>query len=278
MVFNPWALLIAIPPLIAMPLLCRKAKTHDALKREPFKDAVLRPPGESCRKKVMALEEEIPTLMLWFCTPLIFALVTVYVPTHPIGCMILALVSLGMTLHLSKKLWSLRDQLRNYQVGFEGERLVGQVINQALAQGCRVYHDVQFEGYNIDHVIVAPAGVYAVETKTRRKGLEAGSHKVKYDGQKLIYPGWDDTYGLDQAERNAKSLAIWLSSAVGEPVTVKPILTLPGWFIERIGKGRVHVLTPKEILKFVTPDVQAVLSPQLIQRIAHQIEQRSVIS
>jgi hypothetical protein len=153
--------------------------------------------------------------------------------------------------------------------------MVGQELNQALSVGCRVYHDVLFDGYNIDHVIVAPSGVYAVETKTRRKSRDKGSHKVKYDGHKLIFPEWEDEHGLEQARRNAKSLSLWLNKAVAQSLWVEPILTLPGWLIDREAGGAVTVLNPKEIVNFVTRDRKPILLPELIQRISFQLEQKN---
>ncbi|MBU1055794.1 MAG: NERD domain-containing protein [Proteobacteria bacterium] len=35
--------------------------------------------------------------------------------------------------------------------------------------GYKVYHDFPAEKFNIDHIIIGPAGVYAVETKARQK-------------------------------------------------------------------------------------------------------------
>jgi hypothetical protein len=159
-----------------------------------------------------------------------------------------------------------------------------------------------FDNFNIDHVIVGPPGVYAIETKTRRKPIGdkgKAAHKVIFDGGALHYPWGKDTHGLEQAKRNADHLASWLSSATGEKVRVEAILTLPGWWIDRTARGAVHVVNTKEIPKIFTgksaPTVLAAaadptknhepetknsasrrfpLSPEQIQRISHQIEQK----
>jgi hypothetical protein len=64
----------------------------------------------------------------------------------------------------------------------------------------------------------------------------------------------------------------------GERIWVEPILTLPGWLVDRQAKGKVNVLNPKEIVDFVTRKTQPVLSQQQIERISHQLKQKSVIS
>ena len=54
--------------------------------------------------------------------------------------------------------------------GFAGERAVAEELNQLIRAGCYVFHDVPMAPYgNIDHVLVTPKGIYAVETKARRK-------------------------------------------------------------------------------------------------------------
>jgi hypothetical protein len=276
--FHPWAILIALPSIIAVFYLGWKVKRDDAKKRDPFTEPLLRPPGESCRQKLNVLYEDLQFRILWVVVPVFFATAVLYAPVSNGVYVVFTAISAGLTYVALNRLLTLRKDILNYQLGFDGERAVGQVINQALSLGCKVYHDVQFDGYNIDHVIVAPSGVYAVETKTRRKGHEKGSHKVRYDGQKLIFPEWEDDYGLEQAQRNAKSLSVWLTKAVGEPIWVEPILTLPGWLVDRQAKGNVNVLNEKEIIRFISRDSQTVLSPKLIQQISYQIEQKNRIT
>jgi hypothetical protein len=276
--FHPWALLIALPPVLALVFLNWKMKLERAQKRDPFTEPLLRPPGESCRQKVNELSDDLSSHLFWFVAPVIFAICMFYAPLSFTGSIILFLLSAVFTFFTSKRFWKTATDIRNYQLGFDGERNVGQELNEALSFGCKVYHDVQFDGYNIDHVIVAPSGVYAIETKTRRKGLEKIAHRVRYDGQKLIFPEWEDAHGLEQALNNAKSLSVWLSGAVGERVWIEPILTLPGWLVDRQVKGNVNVLNPKEIVGFVTRQTQAVLSQQLIERISHQLKQKNVIT
>ena len=64
--------------------------------------------------------------------------------------------------------------------------------------------------FNIDHILVGITGVYAIETKARRKADKEKSnehHVVEYNGKVLSFPGWNETKPLEQALRQAK----WLS-------------------------------------------------------------------
>jgi hypothetical protein len=170
--------------------------------------------------------------------------------------------------------WKRLIQLR---LALDGEMATGEELNQLMLGGWRVFHDVQADGFNIDHVVVGPAGVFAVETKTKAKARSRDGAKtatVIYDGDRLHFPGWRGRGPLEQAKRQAEWLRKWLTSAVGEPVDVTPVLALPGWFVERKGAGDVIVINPKERRLLVEHRTRRQLDAQRVQRIAHQLEQR----
>jgi hypothetical protein len=108
-----------------------------------------------------------------------------------------------------------------------------------------VFHDVPFvsngKAFNIDHVVVGECGLFAIETKTRRKGGTRGPEPddvVYYDGHALHWPRYkDDNESLDQAEANARTLTKWLFEEIGERVPAAPILVIPGWTLKHTGNG-----------------------------------------
>jgi hypothetical protein len=168
--------------------------------------------------------------------------------------------------------------LRSINLGIEAETAVGQELNWLMQDGFSVFHDVIGEGpFNVDHVIVGRQGVYAVETKGRSKPIKTDgseSHRVNYDGKALLFPGWSETAPLEQATRNAEWLKKWLSSAVGSPVDVRPVLMLPGWYIERTGPGGVAVMNGTNCRNFFTKGRDQPLSEQLVKQIVHQLDAR----
>ncbi|WP_161788484.1 nuclease-related domain-containing protein [Desulfonatronum thiodismutans] len=168
------------------------------------------------------------------------------------------------------------NQRRNARLGFEGEMAVGQELNQLLANGYHVFHDYPAGKFNIDHVLIGPAGVFAVETKARSKpttGDAKADAKVLYDGKQLKFPGWTETEPIQQAKRQAADLSVELSKAVGEPVLAQPVLAIPGWYVERTTKPDVFIINGKGAHGLFCK-LPAVLDASMIQRIAYQVEQK----
>jgi hypothetical protein len=97
---------------------------------------------------------------------------------------------------------------------------------------------------------------------------------VVFDGQTLQFPNWTEREFLPQARRQAEWLAKWLSRAVGERVQVRPVLALPGWYIERLKPSDVFLFNGKNPLAWAGIKSELPLSDSLIQRITHQIEQK----
>ena len=146
-----------------------------------------------------------------------------------------------------------------------------------MRRGAVVFHDFPAENFNIDHVVVSSHGLIAVETKgytkdRKRKGKEAAT--VVFDGQVLRFPTWKTHEPLEQAERQAKWLAAWASSAVGERVNARAVLALPGWFVKRIASGPVEIFSGRELAALFAEVKSDQLTNAQVKRIAHQIDQR----
>lgn len=154
--------------------------------------------------------------------------------------------------------WGLRGFMRhwgarqNARDGLLAERVTGMQLNRLVAQGCIVMHDLPCEGFNIDHVVIAPRGVYAVETKSFRRpkgsgGKEDQTHRVGYDGTKLRFPDFATSAPIEQAMQQAQWLQRRLRDALQREFPVVAAVALPGWYVDRDEVGKradVVVFTP----------------------------------
>lgn len=279
-----FACVVFFGPVLAIGWVANKRKArYKAEADEPFTDQPLRPPGESLRLRIEELSGRFDEMLLTILfTGVVACFITLLAPpslTAPLGVAAAGTAAI-IYIRTAKDLFTLQRNLWNHRLGFAGERVVGESLNQLLADGYHVFHDLPFDGFNIDHVIVGPSGVYAVETKTRRKPADMkgpGKARVVFDGNSLEFPASRDTRGLEQALRNADTLSQWLTKSTGESTPVSPMLVLPGWYVVRKAAGSVKVLNEKEIA-FSFPSPRVPLPPDRIQRIVHQLTERCRIT
>jgi hypothetical protein len=265
-----------------------KRKRRPKLPFKPERDRLLRGPGESLKKKIELMDENMIYLLLGLMLlpvlggwGVLMGMQQTQIGGPGVRMALALLVSLGL---LAGGSWYLaKEAVRrgNHYLGWFGERMTAEELAPLREQGWRVFHDVPAESgrqeFNIDHVAVGPGGVFSIETKMRRKGHARPNrkeHEVFYDGKELSWPWAEDTYGLKQASDNALWLRDWLSLMTGERITVTPVLVFPGWYV--VPPNAVHpvsVVHTSYLGGFVNLR-KGVLSPQQIDLLARQLESR----
>lgn len=245
-------------------------------RRSPLTVQLLRSPGESLARQIDKVSEDVDLyLFASTMTPLLILssyLSMRYWGNEKISWVSLLIVALAFMIFFTWKLVVLLKRRNNLYLGLDCERSVGQELNQLMLDGYRVYHDFPAENFNIDHVVIGTNGVFAVETKGRAKPIK-GDVNIIYDGDGLQFPTHYEKGPFEQAKRQAVWLSKWLTSAVGEQVSVRPVLVFPGWYIERKKPGLLiyNGKNPQAVYKIKG---EPFLSAEMIQRISHQIEQR----
>lgn len=264
-------------------LLLKLYNLNKRSRRNPLTRNLLRSPGQSLHREIDNLSEEInsyltfifffPVLLYGMYVPLMILNETEKYRIHPF---VFILVCAGFVGYFFYRFLRLTQKRDSYRLGFECEMAVGQELNNLMLQGYRVYHDFPAENFNIDHVVVGPKGVFAIETKGYAKPDKKGrveEAKVTFDGQALKFPNWSESKSIEQAKRQAAWLSKWLNSAVGESIAVQPALVLPGWFVVREKPADLLIFNgknPEYLLKYSNIS----LSETLIKRIVHQLEQK----
>jgi|SRR6056297_3453533 len=275
---------IIIPFLVSCFTAVALFKHKKRQKRTPLTSKLLRTPGETLRREIEAQVEKFDDSWLrWialFVAPLLVLLALAQLQSGKLHYWQIGLIGLLIVLccvWFIKSIYRYLNKTNQLRLGLDAELAVGQELNHLMRLECHVYHDFPAEDFNIDHVVVGPAGVFAVETKGRSKpdkGRGALDAKVIYDGETLRFPDWHEPQPLLQAKRQAVWLSKWLSSATGEQINARPVLALPGWFVERTKAGDVMVINGKSPHVLAKPGNHGKLSDASIQRISHQLEQR----
>ncbi len=253
-------------------------------KRAPFKEEFFRSPGESLRWRLRKIDDEVmESLVMILTLPLLFysLIISLYYfsekepQRHVIAVTIM--IAAAFIVYFFVRLFRLISKRRRYRLGYDGEVAVGQVLNLLMLDGYHVYHDLDADKFNIDHVVVGPVGVFAVETKARSKPISKNPSRdaiVEYDGRTLRFPTQVETKPLEQAKRQAEWLSQWLSSATGEPVAAVPVLALPGWYVRRTSTNGFPVINPKQMKSLLKHHRGNALEDKQIPRIVHQLDQR----
>ena len=169
------------------------------------------------------------------------------------------------------KIKRVKKDIKNRRLGRDGELVVGQHLEALREKGYHVFHDLIDDGFNLDHIIIGPAGAFTVETKTWSKP-EKGQAIIDFDGDTILING-------NAPERNpivqAKAQKEWLQKLIfktsGKKVSVRAVVVYPGWFIRTKKKeNEVWVLEPKALSKYLKNEKQ-VFSIKDVDEISFQI-------
>ncbi|MDA8129037.1 MAG: nuclease-related domain-containing protein [Betaproteobacteria bacterium] len=224
--------------------------------RSPIKDKPLRSPGQSLeeeRRKLFEDKLETPFVLALFFTLLAALEWWRYYMKLPLNPIVFTAFALLFVLFVAWRIWKIHPQLRALRLGAEGEKVVGQFLERLRENGFQVFHDLIGAGFNVDHVLIGPAGVFTVETKTWSKP-QRGEARIKFDGEQLTVAGHEpERNPVVQARAQAGWLRGLLTESTGRPCVVFPVVVFPGWFIEQSeGSLRnIWVLEPKALPKFL---------------------------
>lgn len=255
-------------------------------KRLPFTKKLLRPPGESLRVRLAELDEQFNDrfVQLFFAaySPLLIGGLVAIQGIRPSLAVWGAIICLGLAASIlcAFRLFGVINLRQRVRLGFEGERHVGEALNQLMLEGYRVFHDFLITDKpgsvrNIDHIVIGPNGIFGVETKTRRKVKSEDGAKAIVAHDAIQYPWGRDQRDFDQVQADVRWLSDWLSKLSQEPVTVAPVLVLPGWFVERRSRAAVTVLSGSEVSANIPRLDGGALSETQVRRLAALIEDRN---
>jgi hypothetical protein len=237
-------------------------------KRIPLKDRQLRYPGQSLEDKVDSLRWAIAlhiALSLLFIA-LAFVEWWQWYRNLPPAPVFYGGVAVVVVIYSSVRILQFQKRLHNYRLGLTGEREVGQILNKLTLQGYTVFHSVTDGKFDIDHVVVSPHGIFAIETKTYSKSSR-GEAKVRFDGKQITLTGHSpDAKPVMEAVRHSS----WLRQKLGNKVSerkkfpVKTVVVYPGWWrdpkdIEKdiwvLNPGMLEVQISREPVSLTEEDI-----------------------
>jgi hypothetical protein len=178
-------------------------------------------------------------------------------PPSPRFATVIAFVAVLYSIFKVRKMM---PKIRALKLGREGEKVVGQSLEELRSGKAIVLHDIVADGFNVDHVVISPKGLFVIETKTRSKpnGRDA---KIAFDGDKVTIDGRVPSGDpVKQVLANTAWIQEMLKERTGRSFPARPVVLFPGWFVETVGArahDRVWVLNPKGLPAFIDQEKPA---------------------
>lgn len=245
----------------------------------PLKEPPLRLPGQSLDQK---LHDILDSKVLLYAAVLGFSLAIVSyqwmiylfdIPIKPVFNTFLFSIPIAFSAY---KLYKIKPELLKIKQGRDGERVVGQLLEELRADGAVIFHDVDTGRGNIDHIIISPKGIFTVETKTWSK--HRSTDRITVKNNTVIINGYPiDTNLINQSKSEAHWLSELLKSRVGNNITVRPIILFPGWYVESsatrllLKQEKVLLLSAKAVIGYLSA-FDPVLKEEEVQSIRAIIE------
>jgi len=220
--------------------------------RSPLKGNPLRQAGQSVQEEIdRVLDNQIdePALLIAITfVLLLYAILNYFLHTPPVVfVLICGLYFVGSLIWGVPRIRRARRKIRHLRQGRDGERAVAEYLDTLRDDGYRVFHDLQGDGFNVDHVIVGPQGIYTIETKTLSKPTK-GNPTISYDGERIRIGAFEPSRDpITQAKAEAAWVRRLLAESTGKDFTVRPVVVFPGWYVEgpKNEEPLVWVLEPK---------------------------------
>ena len=159
---------------------------------------------------------------------------------------------------------------RRLNRGERGELETADALDELKSDGYRIIHSIVRPHCDIDHVLVGPAGVFAVETKFR-----SGRGQIEFrNGEGLFVAGRaEEKDCLSQAIGNAAEVRKLIREHCGIDPWVKALIVFVGdWRVKNNWRDTdTLVLTPDKIVASIR-ELQPELKRSEIQLIASHLE------
>jgi hypothetical protein len=190
----------------------------------------------------------------------------------PAGAEILTGAALLVTAYCLVRIFLVRREIRNLNQAERSERRVSELLTQLRCKHYVAFDDLPVDQANIDHVLVGPGGIFAIETKAYRV---FGNGCVGVDKSGVLRlsnkPALKDPLG--QAARSAADVAKILTERMRKDFDVVPVLIFPGWTLKGAkAETGVVVLNDAMISEFFGSR-PTVLSDEHITNICSHLDQ-----
>lgn len=186
------------------------------------------------------------------------------------------LMSILLTIYGGSRVYRLYPKLGRLHFGGRRQQNIAEILDRIRAKGFVALHAVSHNGFNVDHIVVGPSGLYAIETKTR-----TGSGTIEYRGdQELLLNGRiNDSPAVRQARTSAQAAHLHLKERLHECYWVNPLLVFTGeWRVQQSSRDFAIDVIMEDQLEDYFDRQQSELTSAEIAHICSQLERSAAPS
>lgn len=159
--------------------------------------------------------------------------------------------------------------VRAWAVGAEGERKTASYLEPLRAEGYVILHDRKVTGYggNLDHFVIGPTGLWAIETKSLRG-------KVEIRGDTLRIGGHRRDKIIDQVKQEATVIQVVLGESLARHgLRVTPVICLHRGELPFFNKTvrSVRLASGRQLVKLLRSGNQ-ILSPAQVEMLGREAD------
>jgi len=181
------------------------------------------------------------------------------------AAIVLAVVVKLLADQIEKKGLHVKKRAKDADRGAYAEEVVAEKL-QDLPDGYHAFHDIAFDGFNIDHVVVGSGGIFLVETKSHSGTVDAQGDTLllndKQPPKNFLNQTWSQTYQLRD----------FLKKQTSKEYVVKPILCFTRAFVKvRQPVKGITVVNKKYLTSYLSKQQQS-LNPEDIASITRILQ------
>ena len=236
-------------------------------KQSPFSGKLRRSPGQKLHEDLQDVVYDdllVSMLMITFLIALGLYEWFLYLFHSPRSPWIITIIALITIPYFLIRIFKGHRRTEELRLGRDGEKYVGQKLEELRALGAEIFHDIPADGFNLDHVVLAPSGIYCIETKSRSK---KGSSSIRYDGKELYFgKAAPDSAPIEQVQAESRWLKNLLFDLAEKRYNVQPVLIFPTWYIEYMtdtSNAQIWVMNENYFLEHLKKEAERFSSEEL---------------
>jgi hypothetical protein len=172
---------------------------------------------------------------------------------------------------IEKKGLYVKKRAKDADRGARAEEVVAERLMN-LPDDYHAFHDIAFDGFNIDHVVVGPGGIFLVETKSHSGNVDAKGDTLFLNSaqppKNFLNQTWSQTYQLrdflkkqTSREWKVKPILCFTRAFVSVRQPVKGITIVNNRYLTTCLSRQQHSLSPEDI-ETITGVLQSWISKQ----------------